>query len=48
MEKNNYQLLQLITQQMAIKCEITVDGNQHKNAGTYEATATKSKVNQKL
>ena len=23
------------------KCEITVDGAQHKNAGTYEATATK-------
>lgn len=31
------------------KCEITVDGNQHKNAGTYEATATKvSNQNYKL
>lgn len=31
------------------KCEITVDGNQHKNAGTYEATATKvSNPNYKL
>ena len=31
------------------KCEITVDGAQHKNAGTYEATATKvSNQNYKL
>ncbi len=31
------------------KCEITVDGNQHKNAGTYEAKATKvSNPNYKL
>lgn len=31
------------------KCEITVDGAQHKNAGTYEATATKvSNPNYKL
>ena len=31
------------------KCEITVEGNQHKNAGTYEATATKvSNPNYKL
>ena len=31
------------------KCEVTVDGNQHKNAGTYEATATKvSNQNYKL
>lgn len=31
------------------ECEITVDGNQHKNAGTYEATATKvSNPNYKL
>ena len=31
------------------KCEITVDGNQHKNAGTYEAKATKvSNQNYKL
>lgn len=31
------------------KCEVTVDGAQHKNAGTYEATATKvSNQNYKL
>ena len=31
------------------KCEITVDGDKHKNAGTYEATATKvSNQNYKL
>ena len=31
------------------KCEVTVDGNQHKNAGTYEAKATKvSNPNYKL
>lgn len=31
------------------KCEITVEGNQHKNAGTYEAKATKvSNPNYKL
>lgn len=31
------------------ECEVTVDGNQHKNAGTYEATATKvSNQNYKL
>ena len=31
------------------KCEVTVDGNQHKNAGTYEAKATKvSNQNYKL